>query len=129
MPGLRRGAGGPHHRHRVLSQVRFLVDAQLPPALARLLNEQGHMAEHVTEVGPADAPDRDLWRYALEHDAVIVTKDEDFAYMVATGREAPVVVWIRIGNTRRAALLEWFAPLIDQIVEMVNAGDRLIELR
>ena len=48
------------------------------------------MAEHVTEVGPADAPDRDLWRYALEQGAVIVMKDEDFADMVAIGRgEAP----------------------------------------
>lgn len=73
--------------------MRFLVDAQLPPALARLLRDHGHDAEHVTEIGPADAPDRDIWRYALEHGAVIVTKDEDFADMVATGREAPAVVW------------------------------------
>lgn len=49
--------------------------------------------------------------------------------MVATGREAPPVVWIRIGNTRRAALLVWFEPLIEHIVKMVTAGDRLIELR
>jgi predicted nuclease of predicted toxin-antitoxin system len=109
--------------------VRFLVDAQLPPALVRLLREHEHTAEHVTDIGPADAPDRDIWQYALEHDAVIVTKDEDFADMVATGREAPSVVWVRIGNTRRAALLAWFEPLIDQIVEMVSAGNRLIELR
>lgn len=109
--------------------MRFLVDAQLPPALVRLLREHEHTAEHVTDIGPADAPDRDIWQYALEHDAVIVTKDEDFADMVATGREAPSVVWVRIGNTRRAALLAWFEPLIDQIVEMVSAGNRLIELR
>ena len=109
--------------------MRFLVDAQLPSALARLLREHGHDAEHVTDVGPSDAPDRDVWRYALEHGAVIVTKDEDFADMVATGREAPPVVWIRTGNTRRAALLAWFTPLIDRIVEVVGAGDRLVELR
>lgn len=109
--------------------MRFLADAQLPPALARLLREHGHAAEHVTEIGPADAPDRDIWRYALEHGAVIVTKDEDFADMVATGREAPPVVWVRIGNSRRAVLLVWFEPLIEQIVEMVNSGHRLIELR
>jgi hypothetical protein len=28
-----------------------------------------------------------------------------------------------------AALLAWFEPLVDQIVTMVEAGDRLIELR
>lgn len=109
--------------------MRFLIDAQLPPALAGVLRERGHVAEHVTAIGPADAPDRDLWRYALENGAVIVTKDEDFADMVAIGRDAPVVVWIRVGSTRRAALLVWFEPLIDQIVDMVAAGHRLIELR
>jgi predicted nuclease of predicted toxin-antitoxin system len=109
--------------------VRFLVDAQLPPALALLLDEHGHVAEHVIDVGPADIPDRELWRYALEHQAVIVTKDEDFANMLATGVDAPAVVWIRVGNTRRASLLAWLEPLIDQIVTMVEAGDRLIELR
>lgn len=109
--------------------MRFLVDAQLPPALVRLLQEHDNEAEHVTEIGPADAPDRDIWRYALEHGAVIVTKDEDFADMVATGREAPPVVWVRTGNTRRAVLLAWFGPLIERIVETVDSGDRLIELR
>lgn len=109
--------------------MRFLVDAQLPPALARQLRERGHVAEHVVEIGPADARDRDLWSYALESGAVIVTKDEDFADMVATGEDAPTIVWVRVGNTRRAALLSWFEPPIDQIVEMVDAGQRLIELR
>lgn len=112
-----------------MSSVRFLVDAQLPPALVRLLREHGQDAEHVTEIGPGDAPDSALWRYALEHDAVIITKDEDFANMVATGRAGPAVVWVRVGNTRRAALLTWFEPLIERIVEMVETGQRLIELR
>ena len=58
-----------------------------------------------------------------------MTKDEDFANMLATGVDAPAVVWIRVGNTRRASLLAWFEPLIEQIVTMVEAGDRLIELR
>lgn len=110
--------------------MRFLVDAQLPPALVRLLREHYHEAEHVTEIGPAHASDRDIWRYALEQGAVIVTKDEDFADMVAiSSREGPAVVWVRVGNTRRAALLAWFEPLIDAIIEMVDSGERLIELR
>jgi predicted nuclease of predicted toxin-antitoxin system len=57
--------------------VRFLIDAQLPPALARLLNDRAHVAEHVNGIGLGQSLDRDLWRYALEHEAAIVTKDED----------------------------------------------------
>jgi predicted nuclease of predicted toxin-antitoxin system len=29
----------------------FLIEAQLPPALARLLNDRGHVYEHVNHVG------------------------------------------------------------------------------
>lgn len=109
--------------------MRFLIDAQLPPALARMLASRGHIAEHVNDVGLGNAADRALWRYAIEHGAVLVTKDEDFSNMFLLSGKSPVVVWIRVGNTRRQALLDWLDPLIDRIVELVTAGNRLIELR
>lgn len=58
-----------------------------------------------------------------------MTKDEDFSNMVARGGEAPAVVWVRVRNTRRSVLLAWFEPLIDEIVRLVDDGQRLIELR
>ena len=94
-----------------------------------MLNERGYEAEHVTDVTRGDASDLELWDYALRHGAVLVTKDEDFSDMVLLSDPAPVVVWIRVGNTRRTALLEWFAPLIERIVTMAESGHRLIELR
>ena len=109
--------------------MRFLVDAQLPPALARALSDRGHDAEHVTDIGLGDAADHTIWRYALDNDAVLITKDEDFADLSARGAEAPTVIWVRLGNTSRSALLTWFTPLLDSIVEMVDAGNQLIELR
>lgn len=109
--------------------MRFLIDAQLPPALASLLNQHGHLAEHVNDIGPSDAPDRSLLRYAIDHEAVLVSKDEDFADMLVVGVDLLALVWVRVGNTRRAALLAWFEPRIDQIVSMIEAGNRVIELR
>lgn len=109
--------------------MRFLVDAQLPPALARFLAERGHIAEHVNDIGTGDAADRELWRYALANSAAIVTKDEDFALMLGLPGDAPTIVWVRVGNTRTAALLAWFGPLLDQIVELAEGGQKLIELR
>ena len=38
--------------------MRFLVDAQLPPALARWLAGRGHTAEHVADLMMAGASDR-----------------------------------------------------------------------
>jgi Domain of unknown function (DUF5615) len=58
--------------------VRFLIDAQLPPALARELGARGHEAEHVADLGLANAPDRAIWDRVIASGAVLVTKDEDF---------------------------------------------------
>lgn len=57
--------------------MRFLVDAQLPPALARWLIEKGHEAQHVGDTGLQAASDGAIWDYAAREGAVIVTKDED----------------------------------------------------
>ena len=57
--------------------MRFLVDANLPPALARWLVSEGHDAEHVSDLEMERTSDRDIWAYARERDACIVTKDED----------------------------------------------------
>ena len=35
----------------------FLVDAQLPPALASWLTQQGHTAQHVDDLGLSNAED------------------------------------------------------------------------
>ena len=59
--------------------MKFLIDAQLPPALAGWLREAGHEAEHVEDVDLRKADDRPIWNYALKAGAIIVTKDEDFA--------------------------------------------------
>ena len=75
------------------------------------------------------APDQDLWEFAIENDAVLVTKDQDFVNPRPPGELAPAVVWVRVGNTSRAALLTWFEPLIDELVGTIEAGERLVELR
>ena len=109
--------------------MKFIVDAQLPPALAGWLREQGHQAEHVAEVGLRDAEDSPIWRYAVEHNAVVLTKDEDFASRVRQSRESPVIVWLRIGNCSNRAFREWFAPLLPEIIREIEQGQRLIEVR
>jgi len=54
--------------------TRFLIDAQLPPALARWLTAQGHPAEHVFDFGGDGTTDNDVWNRALDTDAVIISK-------------------------------------------------------
>ena len=107
----------------------FVVDAQLPPALARMLTAHGHHAEHVADIGLEQADDTVIWRYAVEKHAVIITKDEDFPRRVRLTDTGPVLLWLRIGNTSRRALLQWFEPLLPQIELLIQQGERLIEVR
>ncbi|MGC1951631.1 MAG: DUF5615 family PIN-like protein [Gammaproteobacteria bacterium] len=108
--------------------MRFLVDAQLPPALARWLVGKGHEAEHVADCGLVEASDRAIWRYALVTGAVILTKDEDFSVRKTLEPVGPVIVWVRLGNTRREALLQWFEAMLPDVVSAVDRGDGLIEI-
>lgn len=110
--------------------MRFLIDAQLPPALARLIVSLGHEAEHVADIGLRDSEDSPIWGYALQRQAAIITKDEDFPHRLLQNPSAsPVIVWLRVGNSSRKALLQWFEPLLPEIVALAQHGDRLIEVR
>lgn len=110
--------------------MQFLVDAQLPPALARWLEAHGHQAMHVMDLGMGAAPDSAIWQFAAQDGWVILTKDQDFAtWRVDRAGTEPAVVWLRLGNTRRAELLRWFECLLPEIVTELNRGERLVEVR
>jgi predicted nuclease of predicted toxin-antitoxin system len=107
--------------------VRFLVDAQLPPALARRVEAWGHVAEHVFDLELTSVSDSAIRDYAANVGAVIITKDEDFAVrQVLTG--GPPVVWLRLGNTRRAVLLERVGAEFPAVLAALERGDTLIEI-
>jgi len=107
--------------------LRFLVDAQLPPALARRIESLGHSAEHVADCGLTTAADDAIRSYATKTGAAIVTKDEDFAVRRVL-QEGPAVVWIRIGNTRRAELLRRIEADFAAIVAALERGETLVEI-
>ena len=108
--------------------MRFLVDAQLPPALARWFVAQGHEAEHVGDKGMQAASDTAIWDYALASAAAIVTKDEDFAQRKVLTAAGPVVVWIRLPNTRRRELLAWFETILPDVLAALERGETLVEV-
>lgn len=109
--------------------MKFLIDAQLPPALARWVQEQGYDAQHVEIIGLGDAEDHVIWTQAITIDAIIITKDEDFAARAAREATAPVIVWLRIGNATNRVLIQWLEPRWTQIVSLLNDGNQLIEVR
>lgn len=76
--------------------------------------------------------DGQLWLHARQHDRIIVTKDADFFDRLSLEGSPPKVVWVRLGNLRRAALeaevlRQW--PAVLNLLESANLvelhGDRL----
>lgn len=108
----------------------LLVDNQLPVALARHLSASGLECFHVLDVGLDDADDRVIWQYAKERNMVIVSKDEDFQILaIRQGSIPPQVVWVRIGNCRKVALLEAFTRIMPVLLPMLDEGQAVIEVR
>jgi predicted nuclease of predicted toxin-antitoxin system len=107
--------------------VNFLVDHQLPPALARFLESHGHSAKHVRELGFKEAEDAVIWQYALANDMAVISKDQDF-YFIATSASAGRLVWVRIGNCRKRTLFETFRFRLPQIVEVLETDSRIVEI-
>lgn len=109
--------------------MRLLLDAQLPPGLARRLTEVGHEAFDLFDLLPPDASDMAVAERANELRAVLVSKDEDFLNLVARDILTMPFIWLRSGNMTTARLWENLEPLLPRIQEALAAGERVIEIR
>ncbi|MET3907229.1 putative nuclease of putative toxin-antitoxin system [Bradyrhizobium sp. S3.3.6] len=105
----------------------YLIDAQLPPALAEAMRRAGYDAAHVAEFGLANATDGTIWNEAVSRSAVLVTKDRDFSLLRAAKKQGPVVLWVRVGNIDNRALFRRFLSAMPQIGEAVERGEAVIE--
>jgi predicted nuclease of predicted toxin-antitoxin system len=109
--------------------MRFLVDAQLPPALAVWLGERGVAATPVREVGLRESDDGSIWNFAQSGGWTVLTKDEDFVARCIGNPDAPSVVWLRIGNCTNRVLFNWLEPILPDITNRLSAGEKFIEVR
>ena len=101
--------------------MKFLVDAQLPARLARLLNEHGHNATHTSELPNANrTPDDEIAATADTEDRVVISKDRDCRnshFLKATPRRLLVV---HTGNISNNELLALFEANLEQIVKALD---------
>ena len=108
--------------------MKFIVDQQLPPVLAKWFEERGHSAKHVFFVGLSEEDDRVIWDHAQTEAAVIVTKDTDFAERRLREAGGPTILWLRIGNTTKQELFEIMARTWS-VVEPALAHEPIVEVR
>lgn len=106
--------------------MKFLIDAQLPPALCQWLEERRHQAEHVFDLGMAGASDAEVAARAETEGAVLISKDEDFLLLRLPDRFA--LLWLRCGNASTRALYAWLDQRWEQAERLLAEGERLVEL-
>ena len=109
--------------------MKFLVDNQLPAALAQFLRQRGLDCQHVLDVGLTQASDSDICRYATDQGRIIITKDEDFLYLASQPNSRVKLIWVRLGNCRTKALLAALEGIWPKLEASLKAGDRIVELR
>jgi predicted nuclease of predicted toxin-antitoxin system len=109
--------------------VKFLVDNQLPAALARFIAARGHESSHVLELRLAQATDGEICRRAELDEMILVSKDEDFFHLAVRSGATLRLIWVRMGNCRKRALLSSFERAWPRIMDSLAAGDRVVELR
>lgn len=108
--------------------MKLLIDNQLPEALGAFLAEQGAECRHVRRLGLAAAEDAVIWHFAKTQGFTIVTMDEDFRHFAARYGTPPQVVWVRLGNVRRQALLQAFAAVLPDLLAGLASGVPVVEI-
>jgi predicted nuclease of predicted toxin-antitoxin system len=105
------------------------VDAHISPAVAKWIStELGHPARSIRDLGLRNAKDKDIFAAARQADAVVMTKDADFAEMVERLGPPPSVIWLTCGNTSNAALRGLLKTTLPRAMDLIGKGDKLVEI-
>ena len=108
--------------------MKFLVDVNLPPRLARWLRFRGHEAEHLADLDLLTATDTRIWEQGRTQEAIIGSKDNDFYDRALLFGAPPQVLHIAVGNCGNARLFEILDSGWLEIEIGLSSGSRLISV-
>lgn len=111
--------------------MKLWIDAQLSPALAPWINEAipGVEATSLKWLGMRDADDSEVFMAARDADAVVMTKDVDFADLLMRHGPPPKVIWLTCGNTSNDVLKQMLRSRLPCALQLLSDRDPLVEIR
>lgn len=103
--------------------MKFIVDAHLPKALARLLIDKGHDTVHTRELPNGnDTDDLEINRISISEERIVISKDGDFYDSFTARREPFKLLHIKTGNIGNAELLRLFDRNLPAILRELEHG-------
>ncbi len=78
--------------------MKLLFDQNLSYKLCHKLRDVFPGSSQARLAGLDQKDDDEIWRYARQHDFVIVTQDVDFNHRSFLYSAPPKVIWLRCGN-------------------------------
>lgn len=109
--------------------MKFWLDAQLSPALARWLASQFQVtAVALRDLGLRDAEDVQIFGAAKKAGATVITKDRDFVGLVHHLGPPPQILLISVGNTSTSHLQEVLVASFAEALALLAAGEPLVEI-
>jgi predicted nuclease of predicted toxin-antitoxin system len=105
------------------------VDAHLSPAIATWITSTlGVEAIALRDLGLRDAEDPEIFEAAKAQEAIVMTKDSDFVDLVDRLGAPPQIIWLTCGNTSNARLHEILTETLPRALELLVAGETLVEI-
>jgi predicted nuclease of predicted toxin-antitoxin system len=85
--------------------MRLFLDENLSEAMIARLADTFPDVLHVRTLGLGGANDSAIWSAAREHDAMLVTRDEDFRHFSIRLGAPPKVIWVGLPNCSTAEVI------------------------
>jgi predicted nuclease of predicted toxin-antitoxin system len=110
--------------------MHILLDANISWRLVDKLKPYFDKVEHVESIElNQPAKDLDIWEYAKQHTATIITNDDDFSILSVSRGYPPKVVLLKTGNQSNKYLFEIIVKHVDDIEKLFISDDiGLIEI-
>ena len=91
-------------------RVKFLIDAQLPKALARFLRERGFDAIHTLDLPAKNVTDDlEINRFSLAEQRIVISKDSDFYNSYSARQEPFKLLYLTTGNISNRDLIRFIS--------------------
>ena len=104
--------------------MKFIIDAQLPTALAAFLRNNGFDAIHTKELPYGNTTtDAEINRLSIAEKRIVISKDGDFYDSFSAKKEPYKLLQIKTGNISNEMLVDLFEKNLAAILAELNESD------